>query len=120
VDTSAYSSFTLFLQFYSDVKFCFTINPTCFFPSPKVHSAIVNCTLHAPPLEEKDIEKFFVLTRSAFQQRRKMLRTSLKEIYPAQSIDDALEELKINPKIRPEELSLSQFLSFFHLLHQPQ
>ncbi len=114
--TSAYSSFSLFLQFYSDVALCFTISPTCFYPPPKVQSAIVHCKLHEPPLPEKDIELFFQITRTAFQQRRKMLRTSLKELYPLHHIDAALKKMKVNQKIRPEELSLAQFLALFHFL----
>jgi len=114
--TSTYSSFSVFLQFYSDVKLCFTISPTCFYPPPKVHSAIVHCKLHQAPLAEKDIEAFFKITRTVFQQRRKMLRTSLKSLYPLHHIDAALEKMQVNSKTRPEELSLAQFLALFHLL----
>jgi 16S rRNA (adenine1518-N6/adenine1519-N6)-dimethyltransferase len=114
--TSAYSSFSLFLQFYSEVKLCFTISPTCFYPPPKVYSAIVHCKLHEPPLPQRDVESFFKITRTVFQQRRKMLRTSLKELYPLQHVDAALEKMQVNLKIRPEELSLSQFLALFHFL----
>ncbi len=114
--TSAYSSFTVFLQFYSAVKLCFTISPSCFYPPPKVHSAIVHCALHPPPLSENETEGFFKMTRTAFQQRRKMLRTSLKALYPLQRIDEALERMQMNPKIRPEELSLDQFLTLFSFL----
>ncbi len=114
--TSAYSSFTVFLQYYSDVKLCFTISPSCFYPPPKVHSAIVHCALHRPPLEETQTNIFFKMTRTAFQQRRKMLRTSLKAIYPLERIDEALSEMHMNPKVRPEELSLDQFLRLFSFL----
>jgi 16S rRNA (adenine1518-N6/adenine1519-N6)-dimethyltransferase len=116
VGTSSYSSFTVFLEFYSTVKLCFTISPSCFYPAPKVHSAIVHCALHPPPLNEKEEVPFFMMTRTAFQQRRKMLHTSLKNLYPLHCIDEALEKMQINPKIRPEELSLKQFLSLFHFL----
>lgn len=116
VGTSAYSSFTLFLQFYSDVKLCFVIKPSCFYPVPKVQSAVVNCILHKPELEEKYITAFFKLTRRVFQQRRKMLRTTLKALYSVESIDNAIKHMHLNPKVRPEELSLSQFLSLFRSL----
>lgn len=116
VGTSAYSSFTLFLQFYSTAKFCFTISPSCFYPPPKVQSAVVHCTLREPPLPPREAEAFFKMTRAAFQQRRKMLRTSLKNHYPVDQIDQALDQMQLNPKIRPEELSLSQFLTLFSML----
>jgi 16S rRNA (adenine1518-N6/adenine1519-N6)-dimethyltransferase len=76
----------------------------------------VHCALHPPPLPENETEGFFKMTRTAFQQRRKMLRTSLKAIYPLQCIDEALARMQINPKIRPEELSLDQFLILFSFL----
>lgn len=116
VGTSAYGSFTLFLQYYCDVNLCFTINPSCFYPPPKVQSAIVKCILHPPPLEKEDSELFFSLTRSAFHTRRKMLRTSLKELYPSQRLDEAFKIMQIDPRVRPEELSLAQFLTLFRLL----
>lgn len=116
VGTAAYSSFTLFLQFYSDVKLCFTISPSCFYPPPKVHSAIVHCKLHEPPLRQEDVDGFFKMTRTAFQQRRKMLRSSLKSLYPVPFLDKAIQDMGINPKVRPEELSLDQFLTLFRLL----
>lgn len=110
-----YGSFTLFMQYYSERSYCFTINPSCFYPAPQVHSALIHCALHTPPLEEALAENFFKLTRSAFQQRRKMLRSSLKKLYPR--IAEALQALALNPNTRPEELSLDAFLSLFaHLI----
>lgn len=114
--TSSYSSFTLFVQYYSTAKFLFTISPSCFFPAPKVHSAIVHCALHSPALKEAEEKHFFTMTRTAFGQRRKMLRSTLKNLYPAQCIDAALEKMGLSLKVRPEELSLSQFITLFHFL----
>jgi 16S rRNA (adenine1518-N6/adenine1519-N6)-dimethyltransferase len=114
--TSSYSSFSVFLQFYSAVKLLFTISPSCFYPAPKVHSAIVHCALHPPALKEMEEKHFFTMTRTAFGQRRKMLRSTLKSLYPVQCIDAALEKMHLDLKVRPEELSLSQFLTLFHFL----
>ncbi len=119
VGTSSYSSFTVFLQFYCDVKPCFTISPTCFYPPPKVHSAVVQCTLHPPVLPEHNHESFFKMTRTAFQHRRKMLKSSLKELYSVQQIEEGLKILHVNPKVRPEELSLNQFVDLFRFLSLP-
>lgn len=113
--TSAYSSFTVFLNFYSTPRYAFTVNRQCFFPSPKVDSAIVVLELKEPP-PVADRDAFFKLTRTAFQHRRKMLRGSLKELYPPQNVEAALQQIGQSPLARPEELSLDDFLKLFHLL----
>lgn len=110
-----YGSFTVFSAFYSHPTYCFTVEPTCFYPRPKVQSAIVHCQLRVPPRPDAE-EAFFTLTRTAFQKKRKMLRTSLKELFPADAVEQALTNMGISPQARPEELSLDQFLIFFDKL----
>lgn len=113
-----YSSLSLFTQFYSSPHYCFTVAPTCFFPQPKVHSAVVTLTLREPPLPPSEEEAFFKLTRSAFQKRRKMLRSSLKELYTKEELASALTKMGLTLEARPEELSLDQFLQLFKNLSQ--
>src|SRR5262249_232623 len=48
--TADYSSFTLFLRFYTTPHYAFTVSRNCFYPSPKVNSAIVMLQLREPPL----------------------------------------------------------------------
>jgi 16S rRNA (adenine1518-N6/adenine1519-N6)-dimethyltransferase len=104
-----YGSFTVFTNFYSKPKYLFKISPSCFYPQPKVSSAIISLKLHAPP--QIPHEDFFKLTRTAFGQRRKMMRSTLKNDYPA--ITSALEKLNLNPEARPESLSLQNFIDLF-------
>jgi 16S rRNA (adenine1518-N6/adenine1519-N6)-dimethyltransferase len=110
-----YGSFSVFTAFYSHPTYCFTVEPTCFYPQPNVQSAVVHCQLH-PSLLRSNTEAFFELTRTAFQQRRKMLRTSLKLLYSAEAIERALAEMGISTTARPEELSLKEFLTLFDKL----
>lgn len=100
-----YGAFTVFVNFYTTPKYEFTISNKCFYPQPKVSSAIVSFDLHAPPEVEDD---FFTMTRTAFAQRRKMMRSTLKKLYP--NIEEALTALNLNPQARPEELSLQDFI----------
>ncbi len=109
-----YGSLTLFLNYYADLHYAFTVSNNCFFPPPKVHSAVIHLELHTPP-PVSDEEAFFVMTRSAFGQRRKMLRTSLNELYGSEKITQALTTLEMNPLARPEELSLNEFWALFEL-----
>lgn len=116
--TPEYSSFTLHLNFYSKPIYAFTVSKNCFYPKPKVDSAVVKFELRAPP-EVSDQEAFFLMTRTAFAQRRKMLRKSLKELYGSEQVEQALADLSLNTQARPEELSLEEFLGLFELLSNP-
>lgn len=115
--TKEYGSFTVFLRFYSDPLYAFSVSRHCFYPEPDVDSAIVHLKLKEPPFHENQ-ESFFKLTRTAFEQRRKMLRSSLKHLYTPQIICESLEQIGQNPLARPEDLSLQDFLHLYSILTQ--
>lgn len=112
--SKAYGSLSIFLQFYSDVSYEFTVSRNCFLPKPKIDSAIIKLTLKTPPL--KDPAPFFKVVRKAFEKRRKMLSSSLKEFLTKEEIENALKALQLNPKARPEDLSLDQWLRFYQAI----
>ena len=105
--TKDYGSLTVFLNFYSKARYAFKVSRRCFYPQPKVDSAIVTLTLQEPPAGV-DPEKFFHLVRTAFQQRRKMVKSTL-----GSEIGPLLESLGENPQSRPEDLSLAHFLEIY-------
>lgn len=113
--TSDYSSLTVFLNFFSNPRYAFQVSRNCFYPKPKVESAVVVLDLKKPPNVSSE-EKFFELTRTAFNKRRKMLRSSLRELYSPDAVAAALTNIGQNPKARPEELSLNNFLALFDCL----
>lgn len=115
--TSEYGSFTVFLNFYSNPRYGFTVTPHCFYPEPSVKSAVVTLDLKTPPAVSNE-ESFFVMTRTAFSHRRKMLRASLRELYNPETIVEALLKIQLNPQARPEELSLSEWLNLFETLQK--
>ncbi len=117
-NTSEYSSLTLFLQFYSNPYYAFHVSRNCFYPAPKVDSAVVVLPLHSPPLDDKEAESFFKITRTAFEHRRKMLRASLKNLFSPKVIEETLVKIGQNPLARPEVLSLEEFLKLYELLHE--
>ena len=104
-----YSSLTIFLQFFSQIKYSFTVDRNCFLPKPSVQSAVIHCSL-TPPRTVPDQDFLFKLIRMSFNKRRKMLKTSLKDLFPSHLVQDALRQQKLNPLVRPEELSLEQFI----------
>ena len=116
--TKEYGSFSLFSQFWSCPTLCFKIAPSCFFPAPKVTSAVVQFILTPPPIHFSH-QKFFHLTRAAFHQRRKMLKNALSSLYSTKELEKAFASTKLPLNIRGEVLSLSQFLSLFLSLQKP-
>lgn len=115
--TAAYGSITLFMRFYSNPRYEFLISNQSFFPSPKVQSAWISLELKEPP-QGVNPEIFFKITRTAFQQRRKMLRGSLRSLYPPEVVMHALESVGLNPEARPEDLSLEDFIALYKELEK--
>lgn len=94
-----YSPLTVFLQYHASIGKPFLVPASCFYPRPKVDSAVIRLDFQAPPAINP-----LPLARKAFQQRRKMLSTSLgvpKEL---------LASLDINPNARPEDLPLNKWV----------
>jgi len=110
--TKSYSSFTLFIGAYSDPKVCFHVKPTSFSPPPSVDSSVIHLRLHPFPFSFSE-EEFFNFTRTGFGKRRKMLRASLKELFPPETIEEGLIKLGLPKTARPEELSLEEFATLF-------
>jgi 16S rRNA (adenine1518-N6/adenine1519-N6)-dimethyltransferase len=116
--TKEYGSITVFIRFYCDPQYGFTVEPTCFYPPPRVQSAVVKFVLkEKPPIEE---EAFFAMTRRAFQQRRKMVRTTLKKHYPVEDLERGLVKIGKGIQVRPEDLSLADFLILFQEIEKQQ
>ncbi len=105
--SKAYGRLALLSQWRADPKIVLTLPPEAFTPAPKVHSAVVHFKrLDAPrfPADEAVLTR---ITAMAFNQRRKMLRSSLKALHP--KIEDLLLAADIAPTARAEEISLERF-----------
>ncbi len=116
VRTKDYSSFTLFTNYHANAKLLFTVPRACFYPKPKIDSAVLELKLKIPPVDAP-YEELFELIRSAFQMRRKMLRVSLKQFKSAVEIEKALEKIGLEKSARPQELTLANFSSLFYALN---
>jgi len=116
--TTQYSSLSLFIQLYAKPKLCFNVEPTCFYPQPKVRSSVIHLELHTPP-PDLDAENFTHFVRTAFSQRRKTLRSSLHPLLPKEKIVSALKELHLSEDARAETLSLEQFILLYQLCVLP-
>jgi 16S rRNA (adenine1518-N6/adenine1519-N6)-dimethyltransferase len=83
----------------------FDIPNSAFFPPPKVKSTVIQIKPYEKPLYDVTFESLEKITQMAFSQRRKMLKSSLKEI----NGENILISLNIAPDLRPEELSVIDF-----------
>ena len=110
-----FSSLSIFVQFYAELDSFFKVSSNSFYPKPKVDSVVLRLNIRKPPLETEEATLFFKIVRRAFQQRRKMISSSLQELIPIAVLKQALLDLG-HEKARPETLSLDQWLKLFHLL----
>lgn len=105
-----YASISCFVQYFSQPEILFPIKRNSFYPVPGVDSVFLKISLRGEaPVKVKDEELFFRIIRAAFNQRRKTLKNSLKEVLPQQNLESFFSKFKISPNIRPEDLSLDDF-----------
>lgn len=105
--TEHYGRLALLVQWRCEAKIVLHLPPEAFTPAPKVHSAVVHLTRLDAPRYPADGAVLARITAMAFNQRRKMLRSSLKGMGP--EIEDKLVAAGILPTARAEEISLEGF-----------
>ena len=110
--TQDYGRLSVMSQYYCDIEKLFEVPPTAFTPAPKVTSAIVKLIPKKNPIKARDENLFSAIVTAAFGQRRKTIRNSLKPYADS----DMLVEAGIDPGIRPENVSLRQFIDFANLV----
>lgn len=112
--TKDYGALTLYTSLYGQARFMGKVSKHCFYPSPKIDSAILHIDLLPP---QHDNPLFFEqISRKAFQQRRKQLTSSLSPLFSADIIRNALNTLQLSETARPEELDFNAFSSLVSLL----
>lgn len=112
--TEHYGRLALLVQWRCDAKIVLHLPPEAFTPAPKVHSAVVHLTRLMQPRYPADEVMLNRVTTMGFNQRRKMLRSSLKALGP--QIEDQLLQAGIEPTARAEEISLEKFCALSLIL----
>ena len=105
--SKAYGRLAVLSQWRSDPHIVMELPPEAFTPPPKIRSAVVHLTALARPRFEARDATLFRVTAMAFNQRRKMLRASLKGLAP--DVEDRLLAAGIQPTQRAEEIPLERF-----------
>ena len=105
--TKAYGRLGILAQWKSTPSVVMELPPEAFTPPPKVHSAVVHLEALAQPRFPAPAGLLSSTVAMAFNQRRKMLRSSLKSAAP--DIEPALRDAGLEPTARAEEISLEGF-----------
>ena len=111
--SKVYGILSVLTQAFYNAEYLFTVSPNVFSPPPKVDSGVLRLTRkenYKLPCDEK---LFFKVVKTAFQQRRKTLRNSLKTF----NLSDNLREDVIFGQ-RPEQLSVKEFINLSVLIQE--
>lgn len=114
-NSKTYSSFSVFVNFYADVKIICFVSNNSFLPKPKVDSAIIKLDIK-DTFENIDKEKFHNFVRLSFSQRRKKLISNLAKEFDKEKILKIFDEMKLDQNVRAENLTLDNFLFLFKKL----
>ena len=102
--SKTYGILSVLLQAWYDIEYLFTVHENVFNPPPKVKSAVVRLKRNNIKKLDCDEKTFVKIVKQAFNQRRKTLRNSLRQMIPAEIIDNEVFNK------RPEQLSVQEFV----------
>ncbi|MEK7397118.1 MAG: 16S rRNA (adenine(1518)-N(6)/adenine(1519)-N(6))-dimethyltransferase RsmA [Candidatus Poribacteria bacterium] len=120
-----YGSLTVAIAYRCKTRIIKTISAGCFYPKPKVDSVLIELAVQDKPnVSVNDENLFFSVVRSAFQHRRKTLRNALmlsiqsgKLKTSIEIMDNAIQSLGLDPKIRGECLSIEKFANLANMIY---
>ncbi len=113
--TKTYGVLSLSSQLYTTPSLKFTVSKKAFSPPPKIDSAVVHFQVSSKPtLPMNDPVLFLDIVKTAFGQRRKTIRNSLKSF---EGLTESLDMASIDPSCRPEKLNMQDFIRLADALH---
>ena len=116
-----YGALSLAVQYYADANILMTVPASCFMPRPKVDSSVIKLDIYdKPPIDVCDEEMMFKIIRASFNQRRKTLVNGLKNAsnlpFTKEEIEESIEKLGEDVRVRGEKLTLEQFAKLTNIL----
>ena len=117
--SKVYGILSVLIQLWYDVEYLFTVEPGVFNPPPKVKSAVVRLTRNGRTDCGCDERLLRRVVKTSFNQRRKMMRRSLKPLFAALNAERAggsqpegVADFLARPEMtqRPEQLSVEEFI----------
>ncbi len=111
-----YGILSVLIQAWYNVEYLFTVEPNVFNPPPKVQSAVIRMTRNEVQHLGCDEQLFKRVVKTVFNQRRKMLRVSLKQLLT----ENALAVIAQSPfaTLRPEQLTIAQFVELTNMIEK--
>lgn len=103
--SKTYGILSVLLKAYYDIEYIFTVHEDAFFPSPKVKSGVIRLKRNQIKNLDCDEKLFILVVKTSFNQRRKMLRSSLKPLN--RDLSKLEDSILTN---RPEQLSIQEFI----------
>ena len=108
--SKAYGILSVLIQAWYDVEYLFTVDEGVFNPPPKVKSAVIRMTRNGVAHLGCDEQLFKRLVKTVFNQRRKMLRVSIRQMFAKDRLPDASFFATETMTRRPEQLSIQEFV----------
>lgn len=108
--TKDYAAYTIKLRMFAQTTKRFQVSPSCFYPAPRVESAVIRLDRHELCQDRELLKAACKAADAAFAQRRKNIRNSMKSRFDTKTIDALLEACDIDPKLRGEALDVEQYL----------
>ncbi len=119
VDTRDYGSFSVAVQSVYAVSIVRTVPPEVFHPRPRVDSALVRFRRHAACPTPEVRRRLQRVVRTAFSERRKMMRKALSRAFGGERVDAAMARLGIPLTARAQTLGLDQFMALAEMICSP-
>ena len=113
-----YGILSVLIQAWYDVEYLFTVEPSVFNPPPKVQSAVIRMTRNKTEHLGCDEQLFKRVVKTVFNQRRKMLRVSLKQLITNFSAQDAAFIGHPFMTMRPEQLTIEEFVELTNMVEE--
>lgn len=117
-NSKTFGRLSILSQFRSETKILMNIPAQAFTPVPKVDSVLIQILPKQSILPTNAIQLFERVVALAFNQRRKMIKTSLKKL--SGNIVDYLEQAEIDPMSRPEQIPVSKYIKFVSFIHSQE
>lgn len=111
-----YGILSVLIQAWYNVEYLFTVEPDVFNPPPKVQSAVIRMTRNQTTDLGCDWQLFRRVVKTTFNQRRKMLRVSLRQLLPKDSSLFTSHASFLS--LRPEQLTIPQFVELTNLVSE--
>ncbi|MFO0743933.1 MAG: 16S rRNA (adenine(1518)-N(6)/adenine(1519)-N(6))-dimethyltransferase RsmA [Candidatus Paceibacterota bacterium] len=110
------SILSLATKLYGNVKMVYKVSAGSFFPKPKVDSAVISIDLYKEQINKELEKQYLNLVKKSFTHKRKIMIGNLKNEIKNVDWEEIFKKLKINTKIRAEDLSKDDFIKITNLI----